>query len=247
MPNDTFAVVLPTPGPGAYATTVNAAIEEIRDKLEPKVPVADMEIDQDFPMSNHAITDVGYLEAQDRGAAPVAPLTIYIRSGDWYCKDSAGNEIRISSGGALAAPVTDINGAHGARFVQAPAELLAIITGAPINFTNGKGVGSGSGACSFFCPMPVLRRGDRILSVIGTFGCGVGAGTSSINLKRRNADGLAPTTLGSNSSGATGAGVTCTISGLTEVIGSGLSYVLEVNTGRSQDSFETITVQYDRP
>jgi hypothetical protein len=117
--------------------------------------------------------------------------------------------------------------------------LLGINSGTPINFTNGRGVGSAAGAAKFYCALPEMRRGDRILSVAGTFGTGLGAGTSGIN--------LAPATVGSASSGSTGQPITVTISGLTETVASGISYVLEVDTGRAQDSFTCITVEYDHP
>lgn len=169
--------------------------------------------------------------------------------------------VQIDPTGALssnraAAPIADLyvtnlhltgTDSHGSRFLEFPPELNAIISGAPINFTNGRGVGSASAACSFYCTMPPLRRGDRIVAVSGVFSTGVGVGTTSINLRRRNADNLAPTSLGSTSTGSTGSPLTLTISGLTETVAAGKSYILEVATGRSQDALETITVQYDRP
>jgi hypothetical protein len=136
---------------------------------------------------------------------------------------------------------------HGIRFKQMLPALLGINSGTPINFTNGRGVGSAAGAAKFYCALPEMRRGDRILSVAGTFGTGLGAGTSGIILKRCNGDNLAPATVGSASSGSTGQPITVTISGLTETVASGISYVLEVDTGRAQDSFTCITVEYDRP
>jgi hypothetical protein len=192
------------------------------------------------------LTEDGFISGSDVDVGPlpvnVSAVTVNA-AGDLNVND-AGNPIVDLYVTNLHTTGTD---SHPARFDQVAAELHSIITGAPINFTNGRGVGSASAACSFFAVMPHIRRGCRILSVTGTFSCGVGVGTSSINLKRRNANGLAPTTLGSASTGGTGAPVTVTISGLTETVAAGLSYVLEVNTGRSQDALETITVEYDRP
>lgn len=200
-------------------------------------------ITEDLDFNDFSALDVHRVEVHNNTVSPAAASSIYMVNDEWYVNDGNGVEIQLTDSGELAFPDT-----HGPRFDQKPAELLAIITGAPINFTNGKGVGSGGGACSFFSAMPHIRRGCRILSVSGTFAVGLGAGTSSINLKRRNADLLAPTTLGSASSGVGAGGtLTLTISGLTETVATGLSYVLEVNTGRAQDSFETITVEFDRP
>lgn len=191
------------------------------------------------------ITDAGDLAGGlDVGPLPANVSAITVNTAGVFNVNDAGNVI-------VDLYVTNLHttgtNSHGSRFVQVDAEYLATITGAPINFTNGRGVGSASAACSFFANFPQLLRGDRILSVTGTFSCGVGAGTSSINLKRRNADGLAPTSLGSASSTGTGAPLNVTISGLTETVASGVSYVLEVNTGRSQDALEAITVEFDRP
>ena len=192
------------------------------------------------------LTEDGFISGADVDVGPlpsnVSAVTVNA-AGDLDVND-AGNPI-------VDLYVTNLHttgtNSHGSRFVQVDAEYLATISGTPINFTNGRGVGSSAGACSFWTNFPQLLRGDRILSVTGTFSCGVGAGTSSINLKRRNANALAPTSLGSASSGATGSPVNVTISGLTETVAAGLSYVLEVNTGRSQDALETITVEFDRP
>jgi hypothetical protein len=142
---------------------------------------------------------------------------------------------------------TGTSDSHGIRPKQVLAALLGINTGAPINYTNGRGCGSPAGAAVFYCALPEMRRGDRILSVTGTFGTGVGVGTSSINLKRCIGNNIAPASIGSASTGGTGQPIHVTISGLTETVPSGVSYVLEVATGRSQDSFVTITVEYDHP
>jgi hypothetical protein len=192
------------------------------------------------------LTEDGFISGSDVDVGPlpanVSAVTVNA-AGDLNVND-AGNVIVDLYVTNLHTTGTD---SHGSRFIEFPPELNAVISGAPINFTNGRGVGSAVGACSFYVTMPGLRRGDRILAVSGTFATGVGAGTSSINLKRRNADAFAPTTLGTASSGGTGTPLTVTLSGLTETVVAGKSYVLEVNTGRSQDSLETITVEYDRP
>lgn len=192
------------------------------------------------------LTEDGFISGSDVDVGPlpanVSAVTVNA-AGDLDVND-AGNVI-------VNLHVTNLHttgtNSHGSRFKTWAPELNAIISGAPINFTNGRGVGSAGGACSFYCTMPPFLVGDRILAVSGTFSTGVGVGTTSINLRRRNANNLAPTTLGSTSTGSTGAPLTITISGLTETVASGLSYILEVATGRSQDALETITVEFDRP
>lgn len=246
MPNDTFVAPLPTPGSGAYSTQINNAIEEIRDKLEPKVPTSAMNWDADVDFGNHALTDVSRVTCTAQSSV-LTSFSIYCRGVDWYLRDGNGNEIRLTASGAINVASTDLNGSHGARFINHPPAFLATITGAPINFTNGRGIGSASAACSFYCTMPTLRRGSRILSVTGVFSTGVGVGTSAITLRRRNADNLAPTSVGTQSTGSTGAPLSVTISGLTETVGNTQSYVLEVATGRSQDALEAVIVEYDRP
>jgi len=247
MPNDTFIIVIPpNAGGGAYATAINDAIAEIRTKLTPKVPTSALNIDADLDCENHRVSDVKSLVLTAQ-SSETTPFSHYARGVDHYVRDGAGNEIRLTASGVLNAGVTDLNGAHGTRFKQILPALLGINTGTPINYTNGRGVGSAAGAAVFYCALPELRRGDRILSVIGTFGTGVGVGTSAITLKRCIGDNIAPATVGTASSGSTGQPITVTISALTETVASGVSYVLEVATGRAQDSFSCITVEYDHP
>lgn len=134
---------------------------------------------------------------------------------------------------------------HGPRFVQMPAHLGGIVTGTPIYFTSGKGVGSGAGACAFYSNMPQLRRGSRILSVSVRLHRTVGAGTSQIVFKRV---ANSPVTLGTASSiSAPGGDLDLTISGLTETVGAATSYTMEVTLPQSQDAFQTVTIEYDRP
>lgn len=178
---------------------------------------------------------------------PIPPATAAVQeeSDGTFSTNEAGNPIQDLY--VVNLHTTGVGDSHGTRFKQVLPALLGINTGTPIDYTNGRGCGSAAGAAVFYCAMPEMRRGDRILSVIGTFGTGVGAGTSSITLKRCIGDNLAPATIASASSGSTGQPLTVTISGLTETVPAGTSYVLEVATGRAQDSFSCITVEYDHP
>lgn len=221
---DALATLVPpvgTAGPG-YATTINALLEEFKTRLVAKIGFASL----------------------NAGAVPASTAALTVSSAGALSTNSSGNRV-----GTVFATNADVTNPikHGPKFRQYPAQFLATITGAPINFTNGRGVGSASGACSFYAQFPPMERGERILSVTGNFSCGVGVGTSAITVRRRNRDGLAPTSLGTQSSGATGADVAVAVSGLTETVGTGAAYVLEVATGRSQDALESITVEYDRP
>jgi hypothetical protein len=192
------------------------------------------------------ITDDGDLAGGlDVGALPANISAITINSIGTFDVNDSGNVIQDLY--VVNLHTSGTADSHGIRFKQMLPALLGINSGTPINFTNGRGVGSAAGAAKFYCALPEMRRGDRILSVAGTFGTGLGAGTSGIILKRCNGDNLAPATVGSASSGSTGQPITVTISGLTETVASGISYVLEVDTGRAQDSFTCITVEYDHP
>lgn len=205
-------------------------------------PSGPVTITEDLDFNDFSALDVHRVEVHNNGSSPGEASSIYMINDEWYVSDGNGVEIQVTLNGELNIPDT-----HGSRFKQVLPALLGINTGTPINFTNGRGCGSAAGAAVFYCALPELRRGDRILSVIGTFGTGVGVGTSSINLKRCIGNNIAPTSIGSASSGSTGQPLTVTISGLTETVASGSSYVLEVATGRAQDSFSCITVEYDRP
>jgi len=192
------------------------------------------------------ITDDGDLAGGlDVGPLPANISAITVNAAGTFNVNDSGNVIQDLY--VVNLHQSGTSDSHGVRFKQMLPALLGINTGTPINYTNGRGVGSAAGAAVFYCAMPEMRRGDRILSVIGTFGTGVGAGTSSITLKRCIGDNLAPATIAAASSGSTGQPLTVTISGLTETVPSGTSYVLEVATGRAQDSFSCITVEYDRP
>lgn len=210
------------------------------------------------PATDRAITDVR--EALERlrqlSVAPtvtrltlnaIRPVTtidgsVYIdpSDGELYYRDTDGTVSQLSnqSGGA----VTDT---YGSRFAQRAAELVSVVGGSPINFTNGRGVGSAAGGCSFYVACPDLRRGDRLVSVTCSFSLGVGAGTTQIELKRRDNPTVS---LGTASSAFAGGGdldVTLTL-GTPESISAARSYVVLVTLARSQDSVETITVEYDR-
>lgn len=244
MPNDTFSVVLPTnTGGGAYATAVNDAIQEIRDKLAPRVPSSAINIDATLDCNNQALEDLRRLTLTAQGSV-ATNLSIYVIGNDFYCRDGAGNEIRLTSAGVLNA-ATDLNGAHGSRFIQAPAHLGGINTGAAQYFSNGKGVGSAAGATTFHMNIPPLRRGDRIRSVTARVDRGAVAGTTQIQLYR--VANPIVSVGGPASSAATAGLVDVTISGLSIVVGTHESYTLLVTLPVSQDSLQTVTVEYDRP
>lgn len=195
---------------------------------------------------NILITEDGDLAGGlDVGALPANISAITVNSIGTFDVNDSGNVIQDLY--VVNLHQSGTSDSHGVRYKQVLPALLGTNSGTPIDFTNGRGVGSAAGAAKFYCALPEMRRGDRILSVIGTFGTGVGAGTSAINLKRCIGDNLAPASIASASSGSTGQPLTVTISGLTETVAAGVSYVLEVDTGRAQDSFSCITVEYDHP
>lgn len=173
---------------------------------------------------------------------------------------AAAAAVQIDAAGELASneqanPIVDLwvtnlhtsgTESHGPRFVQMPAALGGIASGAPIHFTNGRGIGSAGGACSFYTDVPPVERGKRIRSISARLDLGVTAGTTQIDVKHRQA---VPVTIGTASTTSTAGGIhdlTVTFAGPTFLpVVAGDSWVIFVQLPRSQDSLETITVEYD--
>lgn len=135
--------------------------------------------------------------------------------------------------------------AGGAEVLEHAPDLISVVSGAAINYTNGRGIGSPSGATSFYCTLPTFRRGDVIaaLEIDGNFGASPSAYAFSLIQRDGNAFPATSTvqaftpTLG----GATQR-VTLTLS-TPKVVLANHALILLATLQQSQDSLQTISVQ----
>lgn len=111
---------LPTVGTtlgSTYATYVNAVLTEMRATLDAKVTPSGMDINGDLSLRSGAtyygLVDVHRLSLASQASALSAatyPNAAYVFDGDLYFNDASGNQIALTSGGALAGTPGTING-----------------------------------------------------------------------------------------------------------------------------------------
>jgi hypothetical protein len=220
---DAIATLVPavgTAGPG-YATTINALLEEFKTRLVAKVGFTSL----------------------NAGAAPASTAALTVSAAGALDTNDATNII-----GTLYATNAEITNPikHGVKVRNRAAHLGGIVSGTPVYFSSGKGVGSSGGACTYNSDLPDMETGEVISAVTVKYFRGVGAGTAQIKLYRR---ANTPVQVGSTaSSTATPGGVLeLTVGGLSETVVDGASYFVEVVVPVSQDVHETTRVSYSRP
>jgi hypothetical protein len=111
----TLPVVEVTPGP-AWASLVNQALQALIDSVEAKVTPAGISIDADLDAKGQAVTGLDRLRLQNRGAlsGPTNARSLYVRDGELYYNDGAGNEVKLTDGGSLnAAALGGFTGDYG--------------------------------------------------------------------------------------------------------------------------------------
>lgn len=94
-----------TPGPD-WATELNTALTSIdsHDHSTGKgnqVTTAGINIDSDLSLGNYGLTDVGSQTFQSLSALVATNNVSYVKDGDLYFNDGSGNQVRVTSGGAL--------------------------------------------------------------------------------------------------------------------------------------------------
>lgn len=116
--NLTLPTVSTTLGP-LWATEINAAITSIDSHDHSSgqgnpVPVAGMVIDADLAYGDNSITGLGSASFTSLAALLTDINTMYVKDGDLYCNDGAGNQVRITAGGTLnVGTVGGIGGDYG--------------------------------------------------------------------------------------------------------------------------------------
>jgi hypothetical protein len=122
--NLTLPTVSTTLGP-LWATEINAAITSIdsHDHTSGQgnpVPVAGMVIDADLAYGDNSITGLGSASFTSLIALLTDINTVYVKDGDLYSNDGAGNQVRITAGGTLnVGTVGGIGGDYGSTAATA--------------------------------------------------------------------------------------------------------------------------------
>jgi len=111
-------VVGTTLGP-VWSTQLNTAFEDIDEHDHTsgsgnKVPTAGLSINANLPINDFNLIDVGLSTYTNLTSLSSELNTIYVKDGDLYYNDAAGNQIRITTGGALnVGSVGGISGDYG--------------------------------------------------------------------------------------------------------------------------------------
>ena len=108
-----------------WAVSLNAALTEVdsHDHTSGKgtrVPTAGININAALDFGEYAITDLGKATFTNLSVLDSDNSTIYVKDGDWYMNDGSGNQVRITSGGALnVGSVGGIGGDYGSTAATA--------------------------------------------------------------------------------------------------------------------------------
>jgi hypothetical protein len=102
-PISTSVPTVGTSGP-AYAATINELMDEVKARLEAKIPYSSLVANSAMNMNGQAITNVGYLTFVNGTVSPAASPSsrVEVYNGDFWFISEAG-AIQITAGTALAA------------------------------------------------------------------------------------------------------------------------------------------------
>lgn len=135
-----FIAPLPTPTGSPsddYANKINNAIAELRAALSGGVDEGDLQLQSVLDLGGLALQGAAYLQPFSSVPGPGAVArAAYTRgaTGDWYLTDGAGNEVRVTSGGALAVSSSaDIYGNQQRHVVLRDFTLVSGSTGGSHN------------------------------------------------------------------------------------------------------------------
>ncbi len=146
--------------------TTDRVIGEVReqvDRLRRQVATSTsgLTISADLSFSDFSALDVHTMEMTNLGSSPGVPSRIYMIGDEWYVSDGNGNEIQITSGGALNVSGTvDLYGDQQ-RFISL--KDFSTVSGSTAGSHNGYSIiEAGSINTQFvFGPLP-LRVGERL-------------------------------------------------------------------------------------
>ncbi len=107
-------VVSTTPGP-EWAQDLNDALDIVDEHDHTsgkgvKVPVAGLNIDGNLSMQVHSLIQILASVYNNQSADPADLRSIYVKGGELFYKDAAGNAVQITSGGSINGPYGSIGG-----------------------------------------------------------------------------------------------------------------------------------------
>jgi hypothetical protein len=118
-------------------------------------------VTEDLEFNDFSALEVHTMQMTELGATPGVPNRIYMIGDDWYVSDGNGNEIQITSGGALAVAGDDL---YGDREYILPLRDFTLISGTVGGPHNGYTRVDVTAASSILWGPMQLRVGERIKS-----------------------------------------------------------------------------------
>lgn len=93
---------------------ITTILNGILNDIEPKITPAAMDISSALSFLSggvyNPITNLGYLHMEDRASTPAVNESLYVTSNELYFRDGSGNDVAITSGGAVSASAGNISG-----------------------------------------------------------------------------------------------------------------------------------------
>ncbi len=128
---------LPTPsvtiGPD-WSTQLNTALTTVDSHDHSsgkgqKIPTTGLNINADLTLNDNGLTSVKGVTLKNNTSDHATNITAYAKNGDFYFKDSAGNAVRITSGGAL-----DLSGTGGITGDYTTTSAVAFYTDSVLSY-----------------------------------------------------------------------------------------------------------------
>ena len=93
---------------------VSDILTGILNDIEPKVTPAGLDMTSALSFLSGGVyspvTNVGYLNLQDRAATPAVNESLYVKDDELYYRDGGGNDVAITAGGSVSAATGNITG-----------------------------------------------------------------------------------------------------------------------------------------
>lgn len=119
-----LGITLPTVGSTVgptYATNINSAIQTIADQFETKLTPSSLNINATLDINSQILSNIGIADYADYGSVLSGGSNArrtYFNGDDFYVVDGSGNNVRVTSGGALNVSAT---GAFGGDYSSSDA------------------------------------------------------------------------------------------------------------------------------
>ena len=133
MPGNSLNITLPTVGTTVgptYATQINAAIQALIDDVEANIVTGEITINADLSFASagtsYGATDLDRAAFTEQGGTLASgnTLSVYAYADELYFQDGAGNNVALTSGGAVAAAAGNITTSGSPTYGASSVELL---------------------------------------------------------------------------------------------------------------------------